>query len=142
MDFLIFASGRRRLRTISGTVCLLSCLFVFTFRPEAAFYLFRAGIFNCHSFMFRIVILLFMGVGAGYLLRRWPLVRKADRGLRFVVWALLFVFGVSIGSNRELIADFGLFGWQAVVLACLGVVGSLAAVLVARRLVFRKGGEQ
>lgn len=103
--------------------------------------LFRAGIFNCHSFMFRIVILLFMGVGAGYLLRRWPLIQKADRGLRFVVWALLFVFGVSIGSNRELIADFGLFGWQAVVLACLGVVGSLAAVLVARRLVFRKGGE-
>ena len=92
--------------------------------------------------MFRIVLLLFAGIGAGYLLRNWPLVHKLERGVPLTVWALLFVFGVTIGSNRELIANFGRFGWQAVVLACLGVAGSFAAVLVARRYFFRKGGEQ
>ena len=70
--------------------------------------------------MFRIVLLLFAGIGAGYLLR--------------------FVFGVTIGSNRELIVNFGRFGWQAAVIACLGVAGSFAAVFVVRRYFFRKGG--
>ena len=87
--------------------------------------------------MFRIVLLLFAGIGAGYLLRNWSFVARLERGVSLTVWALLFVFGVTIGSNRELIVNFGRFGWQA---ACLGVAGSFAAVFVVRRYFFRKGG--
>ena len=83
--------------------------------------------------MFRIVLLLFAGIGAGYLLRNWSFVARLERGVSLTVWALLFVFGVTIGSNRELIANFGRFG-------CLGVAGSFAAVFVVRRYFFRKGG--
>ena len=86
--------------------------------------------------MFRIVLLLFAGIGAGYLLRNWSFVARLERGVSLTVWALLFVFGVTIGSNRELIVNFGRFGWQA----CLGVAGSFAAVFVVRRYFFRKGG--
>ena len=53
--------------------------------------------------MFRIVLLLFAGIGAGYLLRNWSFVARLERGVSLTVWALLFVFGVTIGSNRELI---------------------------------------
>ena len=60
--------------------------------------------------MFRIVLLLFAGIGAGYLLRNWSFVARLERGVSLTVWALLFVFGVTIGSNRELIANFGRFG--------------------------------
>ena len=80
--------------------------------------------------MFRIVLLLFAGIGAGYLLRNWSFVARLERGVSLAVWALLFVFGVTIGSNRELIANFGRFGWQAAVIACLGVAGSFAVVFV------------
>lgn len=72
--------------------------------------------------MFRIVLLLFAGIGAGYLLRNWSFVARLERGVSLTVWALLFVFGVTIGSNRELIVNFGRFGWQAAVIACLGIV--------------------
>lgn len=65
--------------------------------------------------MFRIVLLLFAGIGAGYLLRNWSFVARLERGVSLTVWALLFVFGVTIGSNRELIVNFGRFGWQAAV---------------------------
>ena len=82
--------------------------------------------------MFRIVLLLFAGIGAGYLLRNWSFVARLERGVSLTVWALLFVFGVTIGSNRELIANFGRFGWQA--------AGSFAVVFVVRRYFFRKGG--
>ena len=51
--------------------------------------------------MFRIVLLLFAGIGAGYLLRNWSFVARLERGVSLTVWALLFVFGVTIGSNRE-----------------------------------------
>ena len=87
--------------------------------------------------MFRIVLLLFAGIGAGYLLRNWSFVARLERGVSLTVWALLFVFGVTIGSNRELIVNFGR---QAAVIACLGVAGSFAAVFVVRRYFFRKGG--
>ena len=90
--------------------------------------------------MFRIVLLLFAGIGAGYLLRNWSFVARLERGVSLTVWALLFVFGVTIGSNRELIVNFGRFGWQAAVIACLGVAGSFTAVFVVRCYFFRKGG--
>ena len=53
--------------------------------------------------MFRIVLLLFAGIGAGYLLRNWSFVARLERGVSLTVWALLFVFGVTIGSNLSLI---------------------------------------
>ena len=59
---------------------------------------------------------------------------------QLLIPVLLFVFGVSIGANRELIANLGRFGWQAVVLACLGLAGSLLAGYVAGRLLEKKGG--
>ena len=90
--------------------------------------------------MFRIVLLLFAGIGAGYLLRNWSFCGQAGAGSIAYRVGLLFVFGVTIGSNRELIANFGRFGWQAAVIACLGVAGSFAVVFVVRRYFFRKGG--
>lgn len=90
--------------------------------------------------MFRILLFLLSGIGAGYLLRRRPAVRLSGYGTRAAVVALLFVFGASIGANRELIASLSRFGLQAVAFALLGVAGSLCAVRVARRLLTRKGG--
>ena len=69
--------------------------------------------------MFRILILLVLGVGVGYMLR----------GRSFV--------GVTKGSIQITVC----VGWQAAVIACLGVLGSIVAARVAQRLFFKKGGE-
>ena len=90
--------------------------------------------------MFRILLFLLLGIGAGYLLRRRPVVRLPGYGPRASVGPLLVVFGASIGANRGLIASLSRFGLQAVAFALLGVAGSLCAVRVARRLLTRKGG--
>lgn len=100
----------------------------------------RPAASKSQSTMFRILLFLLLGIGAGYLLRRRPVVRLSGYGTRAAVVALLFVFGASIGANRELIASLSRFGLQAVVFALLGVAGSLCAVRVARRLLTRKGG--
>lgn len=100
----------------------------------------RPAASKSQSTMFRILLFLLLGIGAGYLLRHRPVVRLSGYGTRAAVVALLFVFGASIGANRELIASLSRFGLQAVVFALLGVTGSLCAVRVARRLLTRKGG--
>lgn len=90
--------------------------------------------------MLRIVSVLLICILVGYLGRNWKVLRRAERLPQLLIPVLLFVFGVSIGANRELIANLGRFGWQAVVLACLGLAGSLLAGYVAGRLLEKKGG--
>lgn len=60
--------------------------------------------------MFRILILLFAGIGLGYILRRRPICHKTETGVQVTIAALLFVFGCSIGSNRQLIGGLGQYG--------------------------------
>jgi len=54
---------------------------------------------------------------------------------------LLFILGVSIGSNSLIVNNLGKFGWQAIVLAVSGVLGSLIAARLVLQLFFRKGDE-
>lgn len=90
--------------------------------------------------MFRILILLIIGIGVGYLLRGHSFTKVTKWSIQATVCALLLVFGVSIGSNRSLIDNIYDFGWQAVIIATLGVTGSIVAALVAQRLL-KKGGK-
>ena len=53
---------------------------------------------------------------------------------------MLFIFGMSIGANKSLLADIGQFGVQAVILAVCGVAGSLVASYFAYCLFAKKEG--
>lgn len=55
--------------------------------------------------------------------------------LTYVVWLLLFVFGLSVGSNRTVVEQFDRFGVQALVLAGVGVLGSAVASWVLWKIV-------
>ena len=54
----------------------------------------------------------------------------------------LFVLGLSIGSNSLIINNIGKFGWQAIVLATLSILGSLLASFLVFHLFFKKGGNE
>ncbi len=56
--------------------------------------------------MFRILILLVLGVGVGYMLRGRSFVGVTKWSIQITVCVLLFVFGVSIGSDRNLVDNF------------------------------------
>jgi uncharacterized membrane protein YbjE (DUF340 family) len=77
-----------------------------------------------------VIILCFvLGIVVGRLLRsrqRW--IRFADRLTMWTVYALLLVLGLSVGGNREVLADFGPLGLQAGVLTAGAIAGSVAAV--------------
>lgn len=90
--------------------------------------------------MFRILILLIIGTAVGYLTRRNRLVRRTGHLAQPIVCALLFSFGASLGSDRQMVERFADFGGQALLLALLGIAGSLTAAAIAERYLFRKGG--
>lgn len=90
--------------------------------------------------MFKVLGFLVTGILSGYLLRRVSVLQELEKTITLTVWAMLFVFGLSIGLNRELIAHLGQFGGQAAVLALAGVAGSLLASYVAFRWIFRQKG--
>ena len=91
--------------------------------------------------MFSIISTMFLGIGIGYVLRNWTILQKTEKTISLTIFLLLFILGVSIGSNSLIVNNLGKFGWQAIVLAVSGVLGSLIAARLVLQLFFRKGGE-
>ena len=87
--------------------------------------------------MFKIISIMFVGLGAGYLLRDLKLMRKTEKTIPLTVFAMLFILGISVGSNNLIVSNLGRFSGQA----CFSVLGSIIAAWLVYYLFFRKGGE-
>ena len=92
--------------------------------------------------MFSIISTMFLGIGIGYVMLYGSILHNTFPSYPHHIFLLLFILGVSIGSNSLIVNNLGKFGWQAIVLAVSGVLGSLIAARLVLQLFFRKGGEQ
>lgn len=94
--------------------------------------------------MFKVLILLSAGILLGYLMRNAGFLKHIEKSVSVTVLIMLFVFGVTIGSDTQLVANIGRFGAQAVVLALAGVTGSLVMSYMVYWFMFRKkkGGKR
>ena len=88
--------------------------------------------------MFRILIVLFIGVILGYVFRNVRHIKVVEKTEHYTVLVLLFVFGISIGSNHDLVSSIGYFGWQAIVIGVLGMIGSFGAGYLFNRFINKK----
>lgn len=92
--------------------------------------------------MFTIISIMFVGIGIGYVLRNLQFLQKIEKSTSLTIFLLLFVLGISIGSNSLIINNLGRFGWQAAILATLSILGSMLASFLVFHLFFKKGGKQ
>lgn len=91
--------------------------------------------------MFKVLILLLLSAGVGYLLRHNSGLRKIlSRTTPITIFLLLFIFGVSIGSNESILSNIHKDGIKAGAIALLGVAGSIVATTVCVKLINKKGG--
>ena len=90
--------------------------------------------------MFTIIGLVLTGMLLGYLLRKRDL-KKIHPIITLLIWLLLFILGIEVGSNEEIIRGLHTIGYEAVVLTLGGNLGCvIAAWALWRALYKRKGG--
>lgn len=89
--------------------------------------------------MFTVVLCMFFGIAAGWLLRN----RNCGRVSRItaaLIWILLFLLGVEIGGDRKLISSLPMLGLDALAIAALSLSGSCLFAWILWRYLKSAGG--
>lgn len=92
--------------------------------------------------MFTIIGIMLTGVAVGYLFRNIAWLQKTEKSISLTIILLLFLLGISVGSNQLIVNNLATFGGQAAILALSATCGSILASWMVLRFFFRKGGEQ
>ena len=74
--------------------------------------------------MFTVIACMIAGIVAGFLFRKWKL-RFIHQVILLLIWLLLFLLGLEVGSNEQVIRQFGNLGFEAFLLAFAGTLGSV-----------------
>lgn len=74
--------------------------------------------------MLKVVGIMMLGVLSGYLLRNRSF-RWVSKAIMVAIWLLLFLLGVAVGNNAEIMDHLDTIGWSGLLLAVGGVLGSV-----------------
>ena len=83
--------------------------------------------------MFTVIGIMFAGIAAGYLLRKIELLQKIGKPISYTILLLLFLLGISVGANKDIVDNLATLGGQAFLL-----VGSVLAGWGVYRLFFKE----
>jgi len=92
-----------------------------------------------------IVVLLFLttGIISGYILKnRTNIIKISDKLLTWSIYLLLFLLGISVGSNQKIISNFDKIGFQAIILSIAGVIGSIVIAFFVYKFFFLTKNEK
>ena len=76
--------------------------------------------------MFTVIGIMFLGIGVGYLMRRQSL-SWTNKAITILIWLLLFLLGIEVGHNEEIIRSLPTLGLEAFAIALVCVLGSCLA---------------
>lgn len=74
--------------------------------------------------MFIVIGIMFVGIVVGFLLRD-KIQIKTNRIVTVLIWLLLFVLGIEVGSNKDLVNNLNNIGLDAFIIGIAGVLGSI-----------------
>lgn len=88
--------------------------------------------------MFIIIGIMLTGMLAGYLMRskRLTWIHKI---ITLLIWALLFLLGIDVGGNEEIIKGLSTLGLEAVAITLAAVAGSTLCAWGLWHLLYTKG---
>lgn len=84
---------------------------------------------------------MFGGIAVGYLLRKIELLQKIGKPLSYTIVLLLFLLGLSVGGNREIVNNLPSLGGQAFLLAFAATLGSVLAAGIVYHFFFKEKEE-
>ena len=89
--------------------------------------------------MFTIIGLMLAGMLLGFLLRKRQL-SVISKAITSLIWMLLFLLSIEVGSNEQIIKGIHTLGLEAFVLTIGGLLGSVIAAWVLWKILYKKGG--
>lgn len=81
------------------------------------------------------------GMLLGFLLRKRNL-KKIHQIITVLIWLLLFILGVEVGSNEQIIKGLHTIGLEAVILTLGGTLGSVIAAWALWRVLYRRPSQK
>ncbi len=89
--------------------------------------------------MITILLSLSAGVLIGLLIIRKPKLHKVNNQLlNWAIYLLLFLLGISVGTNDEVIRNLDKIGYEAVAIAVASIVGSVLLSSLLFKILFRQ----
>lgn len=88
--------------------------------------------------MFTVLLIMFSGIGIGYLCRRICWLQKLGKPIFYVILLLLFLLGANVGNNQTIVNNLLALGSQALLIAALSTFGSVLAAWGVWKLFFKK----
>lgn len=88
--------------------------------------------------MFIVIGTMFGGIAIGYLLRQVAILQKIGKPISYTIILLLFLLGLSVGGNREIVNNLPALGGQAFLLAFAGTSGSIIAAWAVHYYFFKE----
>lgn len=89
--------------------------------------------------MFTIIGLMLTGMLLGYLLRKRNL-HRIHTVITVLIWALLFILGIEVGGNEQIIKGLHTIGIETVILTLGGTLGSVVAAWALWKALYKKKG--
>lgn len=87
--------------------------------------------------MFRIIAIMFVGAVLGFLMRRTPVVGWLSRLTMATIVLLLFLMGIEIGGNEQIVKNLSSLGVEAVMIAVAATLGSITAARVIYKVLLK-----
>ena len=87
--------------------------------------------------MIQVILCIILGVAVGYAIRRSTFTKYVGHIIQVIILLLLFFLGLSVGSNKQVVNNFGVIGFDAFVIAALATSGSVIAGWLVYKLFFK-----
>lgn len=91
--------------------------------------------------MFTIIGLMLTGMLLGFLLRKQKL-SGIHKIITVLIWLLLFLLGIDVGGNQEIINGLHTIGMEAIVITLAAVLGSVMAAWALWYVLYKRKKEE
>ncbi len=93
--------------------------------------------------MWDIIIIMSLGVLVGYLIREKRfIISKIDRVISIAIYLLLFILGVAIGGDNQIVSNLSELGAIALFITISAIFGSLIFSWLLYKFIFSKSDEE
>mgnify|MGYP001176825213 CR=1 FL=1 len=93
--------------------------------------------------MITVILIMLVGIVVGIWLRTKPkFVLVNDKLITYAIYLLLLLLGISIGSNKIIVANLPILGVKALVITLGAVFGSVLLAWVTYRVFFKPKEQQ